>query len=151
MYFTACIRYIVKIPRSKDDSHGNVPSVIQQRKKRRGRKRWRRVWRRRNGTEEAAERCGRGGRKNSWERGGRVGRVGGIERVMGHGSYGIALTFDLIPFQLFSRPRADPYQSYLELASTSCSTPLRVSRCTRGVVLRFFQKIPIVVSNRCAR
>lgn len=27
----------------------------------------------------------------------RVGRVGGIARVRGHGSYGIALTFDLIP------------------------------------------------------
>lgn len=60
---------------------------------------------------------------------GRVVQVGGIERVMGHGSYGIALTLDLIPFQLFSRPRADPYQSYLELASTRCSTPLRGSRC----------------------
>lgn len=47
-------------------------------------------------------------------RAGGSGRVGGIERVRGHGSYGIALTFDLIPFQLFPRPRADPYQLYLE-------------------------------------
>lgn len=61
--------------------------------------------------------------------------VGGIERVRGHGSYGIALTFDLIPFQFFSRPRVDPYQSYLELASTWCSTRPRDSlstyRCCR--------------------
>lgn len=64
-------------------------------------------------------------RKSSAEEGEGVGRVGGIERVRGHGSYGIALTFDLIPFQLFPRPRTDPYQSYLELAPTSCPTPLR--------------------------
>lgn len=64
-------------------------------------------------------------RKSSAVEGEGVGRVGGIERVRGHGSYGIALTFDLIPFQLFPRPRTDPYQSYLELAPTSCPTPLR--------------------------
>jgi len=31
-------------------------------------------------------------------------RIGRVERVRGHGSYGIALTFDLIPFQFLSRP-----------------------------------------------
>lgn len=38
---------------------------------------------------------GDGGRGvGGWER---IGRVEGLERVRGHGSYGIALTFDLIP------------------------------------------------------
>lgn len=36
----------------------------------------------------------RGRGVEGWER---IGRVGGLERVRGHGSYGIALTFDLIP------------------------------------------------------
>lgn len=78
-----------------------MPSVIQQRKKRRGRKRWRRVWRRRNGTEEAAERCGRGGRKNSLGEGrqGRPGRTGRRDRE-GHGSRVVRHSPDLRPYPL---------------------------------------------------
>lgn len=75
-----------------------MPSVIQQRKKRRGRKRWRRVWRRRNGTEEAAERCGRGGRKNSLGEG-RQGRPGRRDRE-GHGSRVVRHSPDLRPYPL---------------------------------------------------
>lgn len=100
----------------------------------------RRVWRRRNGTEEAAERCGREGEERGAREG--EGRPGRRDRE-GQGSRVVRHSPDLRPYplpELFPRPRTDPYQSYLELASTSCPTPLRdFAVCPRGV----FRFVPI--------